>query len=514
MADKKGGVATDTIMSPAEMKPLLMLSKREPVNAVVGMTRDKDGVILLSRRIKPKKLLAQLKADARKAKIELDITSLRFGKAEVDTDRDSGLVMFTVNKDAPGALRMKLLEIVKRVPLAKVEIDVDAKFEAEAEDDDEQPATSHDAPQADAAPLATPVDNAAPQAGDPDMPRTPADTQAPPAPWPGHDLVNDPDFEKLIEAMEADADEADKDWKSQVSDSVFDFLAPEQKTAYNQDGTQCEQARGDFNAEWNKIVFNRGGDPAKFLKAYDVFSLWIGALQRSNERVEALIQIGFDAKVGVFITFLRKWSQFCLVNRLTKRIEQLNKDLEAAEHAVTKAEIKTALNLVVSAVTLIVAPEAVLAKVALSAGGVAVHIAIDQTLGEGSATGTVVFVAGDSKEVIELSEHGEEALEKLKLGGKRLGVAGAAITGVLDVKDVYEGKEKVEKVAKEIEDLEKALDNVVNGSGDLVPQLAAFDKVLQALRIAVAQAIARGNDAAVNYDAIKAEITKVLHEAT
>jgi outer membrane protein OmpA-like peptidoglycan-associated protein len=170
MADKKGGVATDSIMSPAEMKPLLMLSKHEPVSAVVGMTRDKDGIILLSRRIKPKKLLAQLKADARKAKLDLDITSLRFGKAEVDTDRDSGLVMFTVNKDAPGALRMKLLELVKRVPLAKVEIDVDAKIDAEPEDDDEQAGGSHDAAHADAAPLATPVGNAAPQAADLDMP--------------------------------------------------------------------------------------------------------------------------------------------------------------------------------------------------------------------------------------------------------------------------------------------------------------------------------------------------------
>jgi len=139
----KGGPATDAIMSPAEMKPLLMMSKREPVSAVIGMTKDKDGVILLNRRLKPKKLLAQLKADARKAKLELDLTSLRFGKAEVDTERDSALIMFTVNKDPPGALRMKLLEVVKRVPFQKIEIDVDAKYEAEAEDD-EPPAVEKD----------------------------------------------------------------------------------------------------------------------------------------------------------------------------------------------------------------------------------------------------------------------------------------------------------------------------------------------------------------------------------
>ena len=136
MADKKGGPPADAIMSPAEMKPLLLLSKREPVTAVIGMTKDHDGVILLNKRLKPRKLLAQLKADARNAKLELDITSLRFGKAEVDTDKDSALVVFTVNKDPPGALRMKLLEVLRRVPYGKVEIGVDAKIEDEPEDDD------------------------------------------------------------------------------------------------------------------------------------------------------------------------------------------------------------------------------------------------------------------------------------------------------------------------------------------------------------------------------------------
>jgi len=138
MATKKSGPASDDIMSPAELKPLLTMSKREPVNAAIGMTKDHEGVILLSRRIKPKRLLAQLKADARKAKIDLDVTSLRFGKAEVDTDIDPGLVQFTVNKEAPGALRMKLLELLKRVPYAKVDIGIDQKFEDEPEEEEEE----------------------------------------------------------------------------------------------------------------------------------------------------------------------------------------------------------------------------------------------------------------------------------------------------------------------------------------------------------------------------------------
>lgn len=138
METKKGGATPDDIMSPAELKPLLAMSKREPVNAAIGMTRDHEGVILLDRRIKPRKLLAQLKAEARKVKLELDITSLRFGRAEVDTAANSGLVVFTVNKEPPGALHMKLLELIRRVPYGKVEIGVDQKFEEEPEDEDDE----------------------------------------------------------------------------------------------------------------------------------------------------------------------------------------------------------------------------------------------------------------------------------------------------------------------------------------------------------------------------------------
>ena len=45
---------------------------------------------------------------------------------------------------------------------------------------------------------------------------------------------------------------------------------------YKADGTDCENARGTFNSEWNQIVFGRG-DPKKLLAAYDIYSLRIRA---------------------------------------------------------------------------------------------------------------------------------------------------------------------------------------------------------------------------------------------
>jgi hypothetical protein len=143
MADKKGGPTPDDIMAPAEMKPLLVKSKQEPINCAIGMTEDKLGVILLHRKTKPKKLLAELKKKAKEIKLTLDAGSLRFGTAEVDPDIDSALVRFTVNKAAPGMMEPKLREHVKKAGFPKVEIIIDEGLENETEEEtEEQEATA------------------------------------------------------------------------------------------------------------------------------------------------------------------------------------------------------------------------------------------------------------------------------------------------------------------------------------------------------------------------------------
>lgn len=128
--------SSGSLMSPAEMKPLLMLSKRDPVSTVIGLTKAKDGVVFLAKKVRPRKLMAQMKKRAADAKLELEMTSLRFGRAAVDTAVDSALVTFTVNKDAAGALRPKLLVQLKKAGFAKCEIVVDPSLETEPDEDD------------------------------------------------------------------------------------------------------------------------------------------------------------------------------------------------------------------------------------------------------------------------------------------------------------------------------------------------------------------------------------------
>ena len=152
--------ASDSIMAPDKMKPLLALSKREPVQAAIGLTSDGEGVILLDKKAKPKKVFSLLKSSAAKAKLQLNTSSLRYGRAEVDTEYDSGMVRFFINKEAPGNLRIKLVEVIKRIPYQKVEINVDPSLEEEPEED-----------QDDTAPAAT---------ASPNQPQTAQDAVPPP----------------------------------------------------------------------------------------------------------------------------------------------------------------------------------------------------------------------------------------------------------------------------------------------------------------------------------------------
>ncbi len=133
------------VMSAADMKPLLKLSRRRPVSCVVALTKDKQGVVLLHRRKKPRKLMAELRRQAAAAGMELNAASIRFGRAAVDGASDSALVRFTVNKPAPGAIRMALLERLRPAGFQRCEIAVDEALETEAEDGEDEDTDDEDA---------------------------------------------------------------------------------------------------------------------------------------------------------------------------------------------------------------------------------------------------------------------------------------------------------------------------------------------------------------------------------
>ena len=127
---------TAEVMSAAELKPLLKLSRRRPVSCAIAMTKDREGVVLLHRRTKPRKLMGELRRQAVAAGIQLNTGSIRFGRVEVDGGSDSMMVRFTVNKPAPDAMRRCLLAQVRPAGFQRCEVTVDEALETEAEGDD------------------------------------------------------------------------------------------------------------------------------------------------------------------------------------------------------------------------------------------------------------------------------------------------------------------------------------------------------------------------------------------
>ncbi len=172
-------------MEKAEMKKLLSVSKKQPVNCGLGLT--KDGVVLLMDKIKPAKGLVK---DLEKK--FPDMKAPNWGTAFVDTDEDPTLVILTLAKTTPGVAR-KMKKTLKGTGFSKVEVRGEDGAVAEAAGDDEEEeegATTAAAAPDDATDTAAPADTTGSADGDtataantaPTAPDTPPEGPGEPAP--------------------------------------------------------------------------------------------------------------------------------------------------------------------------------------------------------------------------------------------------------------------------------------------------------------------------------------------
>ncbi len=130
------GASADDIMAAGEMKMVLAVAKQgTPVSCAIALTKDKEGILLLDKRIKPKTLAANLRAQADDLSIELDMATLRFGRATI-SEADQSLVTLAVNKKPPSTLRPKLLERLKKAGYSSLELTVGDDHEEEDDSGD------------------------------------------------------------------------------------------------------------------------------------------------------------------------------------------------------------------------------------------------------------------------------------------------------------------------------------------------------------------------------------------
>lgn len=142
MADKKAKDADD-IMTLAELKLQLAKARQgQSVGCAIALSDDKDAVVLLDIKKKPRQVLAELRKTAKEVGLVLATASLRFGHAEVDK-ADARTLKFVVNKDAAGGTLPKLTALMRKAGFARIEIMVDEALEAdEHEADPAEPAAA------------------------------------------------------------------------------------------------------------------------------------------------------------------------------------------------------------------------------------------------------------------------------------------------------------------------------------------------------------------------------------
>ncbi len=154
----------NTGMTKADMKKLLIRSKKEPVSCAVGVGDDpKLGLLLLHRTKSGRAVEAILKEECPDAK------NTRFGTAFVDMDDNPKLVKITLNRPITGMAK-RLIKTLKKTGFTKVVILSEDGSEVEGfeEEDDELAADGGDAP-------APPLAPGAPA----EAPPPPAATQSP-----------------------------------------------------------------------------------------------------------------------------------------------------------------------------------------------------------------------------------------------------------------------------------------------------------------------------------------------
>lgn len=123
--------ATPEFMSKDVLKPLLRLAKRRAVACAVCLTHDREAILFMHRRMKPRRAMEEVRHQGKALKLDLNIATIRFGRARVDLAYDSQTVLFTLNKPAADVMRRALLIHLRPVGFQHCEIGVDEALEDE-----------------------------------------------------------------------------------------------------------------------------------------------------------------------------------------------------------------------------------------------------------------------------------------------------------------------------------------------------------------------------------------------
>ncbi len=116
--------AQDDLMKMSELKPVLALADKQPVNCALALASDKSALLMVHKQTAPKILLKQLELKAKSA----DKNSIRFGRITVDP-ADPGTLKFAINKKEVGGTVMGLVKLAKKAGYQAIVMNEDPALE-------------------------------------------------------------------------------------------------------------------------------------------------------------------------------------------------------------------------------------------------------------------------------------------------------------------------------------------------------------------------------------------------
>ncbi len=289
-------------------------------------------------------------------------------------------------------------------------------------------------------------------------------------------LIESPVVQKYIEQIDADAqvalDEADENLGGMgdfPSSSISEYRAHR---------ASLDSAWGDFNAEWNYVVFGKAKDGSAAMNAYQAYVIELEVLEQDNVVFGAFVEANVAKFTAAFLAFAIEVIKAIQkrFSELLKQLQELQQLLQKAKKDVKGAEAQRVINVAITAVSLCIPAVGLGAGIAIAVTTFTVQMVVDASLGPGSpgAIGTLNTAAGD---VVGLPKSIKPPFAKLA------GAASGLVTLKMDTDEIDDAKKIVQKVQAQVKSVQSTMKTlepwVANSAVQLEKLQAAFQKALE-----------------------------------
>jgi hypothetical protein len=225
----------------------------------------------------------------------------------------------------------------------------------------------------------------------------------------------------------------------------------------------------DYRRAIDLIVQGRAVAKDKVGIVHDLYTLALGAAENENDMLEAMFFTGFAAAWIMFPFALLEYQSQLLLNALN----ELNKELRAAEREARNSKWKTAIHTAVMICEALVPELSLTVRVTIFLG----DVVLDRALGPPNPTTKQRYVGITTPGVKQFSE-AVEGIEKYSEGArslaKKTGKAAVVATVYLDVHEAFEASERVDKIEELIEKMNQALEKLISLIEKNKPRLQQF----------------------------------------